>query len=254
MAAELPNMNELLKNFLQSRTAAHAGGLMPQLAGEVELHDAVPAQSLDPKQAWVEATAVFAHFKTAIDCDIPADWTQLILGPEVAIALPFAAGHFPQSVRDLQRLARSLPPAELPREATGAMPLVGIQQWADRQAKKGSVADVLLAAGVLRAARHFDRAAEVLQRVEKSVADPYRAAWGNEQAALDWARGDRAAAAKLWGSLPDSAPVQFNRGLAALFSRNKSAASDALAKAVARIDETSGWHHLGRIYLALARS
>jgi hypothetical protein len=253
MAAELPNMNDLFRDFLRSRTAAHAGGLMPQLAGEVELHDAVPAQSLDPKQAWEEATSVFAHFQTAVDCVLPTEWPQLILTPEVAIALPFAAGHYPQSVRDIQRLARSLPPAELSRESATPMPINGIQEWANRQSAKNS-ANVLLAVGVLRAARHFDRAAEVLARVEKSIPNQLRAAWGNERAALDWASGERAAAAKLWNTLPECAPTQFNRGLAALFSGNKLAARDSFTKAVVGIDDSSGWHHLGRIYLALASS
>ena len=81
-----------------------------------------------------------------------------------------------------------------------------------------------------------------------------KAAWGNEQAALLWHRGRHGEAIKRWQSLPETAPVLFNRGMAALFAGDKSAARRDLTAAVAVIPESSGWHHLGRLYLALAQS
>ena len=111
MPAEFPHMNEMLKDFMQRRSAVHAAGLAAIDRGEVEPYDAVPAQVLDPKQAWDEATAALAHFGMHEAIAAPADWPQLVATADAAIALPFAAGHFPQSVRDLQRLARAVPPA-----------------------------------------------------------------------------------------------------------------------------------------------
>ena len=46
----------------------------------------------------------------------------------------------------------------------------------------------------------------------------------------------------------------FNRGMAALFAGDNAAAREALRKAVAKLPESSGWHHLGRLYLALAEA
>jgi hypothetical protein len=113
---ELPNMNDMLKEYLQRRTTAHVNGLTSPETGDVEPYDAVPVQVLDPKQAWDEATAVLSHFGEKLAIKSPGDWPQLVASIDVAVALPMAAGHFPQSVRDLNRLARSVPPAELPTE------------------------------------------------------------------------------------------------------------------------------------------
>jgi len=54
--------------------------------------------------------------------------------------------------------------------------------------------------------------------------------------------------------LPDSVPILFNRGMAALFLDRPADARAALRTAVEKIPESSGWHHLGRLYLALAES
>ena len=47
-------------------------------------------------------------------------------------------------------------------------------------------------------------------------------------------------------------PVLFNRGMAALFTGQPADARADLRRAVEQIPESSGWHHLGRLYLALA--
>src|SRR5438874_3145440 len=254
MPAELPHMNEMLKEYLERRTSAHSAGMAAVDRGEVEPYDAVPPQVLDPKQAWDEATTVFAHFGLWPNLSAPADWPSLVANPDTAIALPFAAGYFPQSVRDLQRLARSVPPAELPTETGAPIPADGLDTWVGERESSGDVAGLLLTAGVLRLARQFDRAERVLKKCEKEARAQWKSAWTNERAALLWVRGPRVEAEKLWKSLPQSAPALFNRGVAALFLGDKSAARESFCKAVTQIAESSGWHHLGRLYLALAQS
>ena len=54
--------------------------------------------------------------------------------------------------------------------------------------------------------------------------------------------------------MPANTPVLFNRGMAALFSDRPQEARTALTEAVARLPEAGAWHHLGRLYLALAES
>lgn len=254
MPAELPNMNDMLKEYLQRRSTAHASGAASHEAGDVELYDAVPAQVLDPKQAWDEATAVLAHFGEKSSTKLPADWPQLVASLDAAIALPMAAGHFPQSVRDLHRLSRSVPPAELPAESGSPIEIDGIENWLRGIEKNSSGMEALLAVGVLRSVRQVARAEKLLAKIEKSLPANLKSASSNEKAALMWCRGSRADALKLWNSLSDSAPVLFNRGVAALFLGDKATAKTALTAAVAQIDEASGWHHLGRLYLALAQS
>jgi hypothetical protein len=46
----------------------------------------------------------------------------------------------------------------------------------------------------------------------------------------------------------------FNRGMAALFLGDAVAAREALTRATAMLPETGAWHHLGRLYLALAEA
>ena len=71
-------------------------------------------------------------------------------------------------------------------------------------------------------------------------------------AALAWHEGKSKQAMALWEKQEPSTPVIFNRGMAALFTGNAKAAQEALTAAVGAIPETSPWHHLGRLYLALA--
>ena len=79
-------------------------------------------------------------------------------------------------------------------------------------------------------------------------------AWANETAALLWHRGRKEEAARAWQALPESVPVLFNRGMAALFLGRATEARPLLERAVAGLPEGDAWHHLGRLYLTLARA
>jgi hypothetical protein len=47
-------------------------------------------------------------------------------------------------------------------------------------------------------------------------------------------------------------PVLFNRGMADLFQDKPEEARQALKEVVGKLPETSAWHHLAHLYLALA--
>ena len=53
--------------------------------------------------------------------------------------------------------------------------------------------------------------------------------------------------------MPDNVVTHFNRGMAQLFLGRNAEAVASLTAAVAGLPETSAWHHLGQLYLALAR-
>jgi hypothetical protein len=73
----------------------------------------------------------------------------------------------------------------------------------------------------------------------------------NEEAALAWHSGKAEEALTLWQAQEPSLPVWFNRGMAALFLGHPMRARIALEHAVSKLPETSAWHHLGHLYLAL---
>jgi hypothetical protein len=172
---------------------------------------------------------------------------MLVGQQEPAVALAFALGNFPQLVRNLHALLSADPPALRagPGQAVAAPALAA---WAARQE---DTPQRLLAAGVLRLARHFEQAEELLGA---TAADGWQAAHANEVAALAWHRGQADQALELWRRQPDSVPVLFNRGMAALFAGRPTEARAALTRATAGLPETSAWHHLACLYLALAQA
>jgi tetratricopeptide (TPR) repeat protein len=250
-----PSPAELLAGYLQRQQQTHAAGLAgPDLDGEVVPYEAGPVQPIDARTAWDEAVAALRLFVPAHplrEIKPPTDWPSLVHGQEPAAALALCLGNFPQLVRDLHPLLRAehlhdLRPAAHPAVAPNLL------AWVDKIAAKPHYPQLLLAVALLRLARLFDRAGELLSSHESDVPAEWRPAWDNEKAALAWHRGETEEARRLWLAQPPSAAVLFNRGMAALFLDRPEEARPALAEAAERLPETSAWHHLARLYLSLA--
>jgi hypothetical protein len=243
---------ELFAEYLGRQVAAHENGLALPEAGDVQPYEAGPAQPVEPRVAWDEAVAVLPHFSAGRHTvKVPPEWGTLVAAQEPLTALPFCAGNFPQLVRDVHTLMRG----DLGAAAQPAGPPVAAEallDWAERTARSDQWPQVLLAVGALRLARQFDRAAEVLKERRAEVPAEWKSAWTNEEAALLWHRGQRAEAAALWRSQPESVPVLFNRGVAALFLNQAVEARTLLRQAAEKLPENGAWHHLARLYLALA--
>jgi hypothetical protein len=245
-----PSVADLFSRHLQRQIDAHAEGLgYAEPSGDAVPHEAGPVQPVDPRLAFHDAVAAGGLLAAGrkVGWGVPPDWPALVNQLEPAVALSFSLGNFPQLVRNLYPLLTSEPPAlrQMPQEPLN---VPGLLEWAS--AAEGE-AGRLLAAGVLRLARHFDRAEELLAL---SPSPEYQAAHANEVAALAWHRGQAERAAELWRGMADSAVVLFNRGMAALFLGDKESARAELERAVAGLPETSAWHHLAGLYLTLARS
>lgn len=235
------SIESLLSRYLEERTEAHARGLgYPESLGDAEPHDVAPVQPIDPKLAWGDAVAALG-----VKLDVPAEWPNLVNQAEPAVSLAFALGNYPQQVRHVTALLMT-DPATLVENVAPAPERPALIEWANAQ--KGDAAR-LLAAGVLRLARQFDAAANLLSVPVSQALAPVRE---NERAALLWHRGERGAALAVWRELPDSLPVLFNRGMALLFTGDAAGASGCLAKAQEGLPETSAWHHLAGLYLAMA--
>jgi tetratricopeptide (TPR) repeat protein len=250
---------ELLAQYLQRQSAAHAAGLgLAESAGEVEPYDAVPAQPVEPRLAWEEAYSVVRHSQpgqsahTGKAPKAPDDWSLLVAGQESVTALAFCLGNYPQQVRDLHALvqvsARKSPPPPSPRPPAAP----GLRDWVAQVARKGQYPQILLAAGVLRLARQFEQAEELLRHCREEAPAEWQPAVANEEAALAWHRGRTEEAVALWRAQPESVPVLFNRGMAALFQGDTAEARSCLNRTVAGLPEESPWYHLARLYLALA--
>ncbi|HWG43077.1 MAG TPA: hypothetical protein VN688_09845 [Gemmataceae bacterium] len=247
------SLADLFAQYLHHQMAAQADGLgFADPDGQVVPHEAVPVQPVDPKLAWGDALAVVRHFpasRTEASWAVPPDWPVLVAGHEPAVALAFCMGNFPQLVRNLHPLLGGGDLTVLRQSSNRPVSVPpSLLQWA---AQTRGYPQVLLAAGVLRLARRFDAAAELLQANEKVPAS-WQALRANEEAALAWHRGQAEEALSLWQLQKDSVPVLFNRGMAALFLGRPTEALAALATAVIQLPDTSAWHHLGHLYLALA--
>jgi hypothetical protein len=251
-----PSLSNLLARYLHQQAEAHSAGLAAvDAGGEVQPFDAGPVQPIDPRPAWDGAVAAARCLCPDADANswkAPPQWSQLVAAHEPAAALAFSLGNFPQLVRNLHMLMQRADLTDLRPAGGEPVSAPGLSEWAGQVAKQGQYPQTLLAIGALRLARHFDRAAELLGEQEATAPSEWRAALANEKAALAWHRGQVDEARALWQALPASVPVLFNRGMSALFSEQAAEARTALREAVAGLPEAGAWHHLGRLYLALA--
>ena len=251
IGANTGNVADLFRRYLSERTLAQAAGLgFAASAGEVEPFDAGPVQPVDPQLAWRGAQAAATHFFTRPKVwPLPNDWSSLVGAHEPAVALAFCLGNYPQMVREIQPLLRQRDRAKLRPTARPPLPLPGLVAWATQPSNEPE--RNLISAAALRLAHHYDEAAKVLARVE---AEPWQALRDNELASLDWHQGRAEQADEIWQRLPESVPVLFNRGMAALFLGRASEAEPLLTRAVDRIHDGDPWHHLGLLYRILAVS
>ena len=237
-----PTIEALMMRFLANRSDA-ASSAVETGESEVEPHEVAAGFRVDPRAAWLDATSplTMGGNAPAPAGQLPNEWAALVGQPSSAFALPMAAGHFPQRVKDLQPLLTKFSSAELrPTGTQGASPaFAGLRTWIAKNGPTNS----LVAAGLARTLGDFDTAAKLLAGATGAE---------NEKAALMWQRGKCAEALAAWDALPESSAVLFNRGMARLFLGQIADARLLLQKAVDAIPETSGWHTLARLYLAVA--
>jgi len=254
MAAQ-PQLNDLLARFLDK----HANALQAGLAGfdanaEVTPFEAGPVQPIDPKLAWDETLTAVRAFSPELDaksCQAPPHWPNLVASHEPVVALAFAAGNFPQLVRNFHVILHKANLTEMRPKAGRPVEAPALLAWADQVQAKAQFPQALLALGALRLAKQYVKAHDLAKALEAKVPANWQAAWANEKAALLWHQGQADEARSFWQSLAVSTPVLFNRGMADLFLGNTTAARKPLTDAVAQLPEASSWHHLGRLYLTL---
>jgi tetratricopeptide (TPR) repeat protein len=249
-AGASPNLSELLARYLE-RQARNPSIAEP--AGEVVPFEAVQTQPVDARLAWDGAVAAAKYFGTEVEThrwQSPGGWQAMLLAHEDRSAVALCLGNYPQLVRSFHVFLSTEPLSAL--KSAGTTPLATPSSPELVSGVTGSGPQKLLAAGLLRLARRYEDAAELLESSRSELATKWQGVWDNERAALDWERGEGAKALKSWESQTPSAPVLFNRGMAWLFDDKPAQARPLLRQAIALLPEEDGWHHLGRLYLGLA--
>jgi len=248
-----PTIAELTAGFLGRTEDAETIAAAADALGDVEPHEVSVGYRAEPRLAWHESLEVLGAFGLKADpIPAPAEWGTLVARQDGLAALPFALGNYPQRVRNLGILIEAGNLGDLlPKSANNAPVATGLLKWGTRHLQAGNLPHALIAVANYRAAGDFDRANEAYQKL--SVAAEWQVVQANEEAALLWHRGEFDRAADAWAKLPDSVPVLFNRGMAALFLGRHEEAKASLSAAVSNLSEDSAWHHLASLYLTLAQ-
>ena len=251
-----PALADLMAQYLRRQASAQdAGWAGGDIGAEVVPYEAVPVQPVDVRVAWEEALTALELADPEADLstlEVPPEWPSLVNGQEPVMGLAFCTGNFPQAVRNLHGLLQATDLKDLRPGAARPASAPVVVSWAEEVRRAFQFPATLVAIGALRLAKQFSLADEFLATDERKVSAEWRSAWANERAALAWHRGQAEEAIRLWRSQGETVPMLFNRGMAALFSDQPEEARSALGKAVGEIPEDSSWHHLGKLYLALA--
>ncbi|MCS7046734.1 MAG: hypothetical protein NZO58_10290 [Gemmataceae bacterium] len=249
-----PTLDDLLSRYLDRQAAAQGEGLAMFEAGQVTPYDAGPVQPIDPQPAWAEAVTALGPTWAGVKLAPPPHWPQLVASHEPVVALAWCVGNFPQLVRNFHAILRYDNLAHLRPAGGRPVNAPALLEWAQQVAAQQQFPEAILAVGALRLAQHFDQASWLLETLDRDVPAAWRAVWVNERAALAWHRGDADEAVRQWRAAEPTLPVRFNRAMADLFSGNAvDSVSSRLKELVVHLPETSGWHHLARLYLALAK-
>lgn len=243
-----PSLEALMTRYLQRRSAAQEMGIDLGDPTEVSPYDAGATPPIDAALAWSEAVTLVEGGRSL---KAPPGWATLVAQTPAQRAVPWAVGNYPQLVRDFRMLADAPTAREPP---TSAAPLVvpAFLEWADALIAAPRFPQALVAQGVLRICRQFDRAERLMRAADPIVPESLRATWANEQAALEWSRGRTDAAVAGWRKLT-TLPARFNVALADLFLGRRDAARTGFEALLREMPDTNPWRALAALYATLAQ-
>lgn len=231
-----PSLADLTARFLARPAAndAEAG---------VEPHEVIAGFATDSRTTWTEAVAAAKLLGLKdVPTNSPTDWVGYSRQAASADFLPLALGHFPQQVREITSLLGTTKKAHT-TESRGWNVISG----------KATAVSLMLNAASARVTGNVAEAERLLtEAAPLCQGDAAQATLQNEKAALLWQKGDRTAAVAIWKQQPESGVAAFNLGVAFLVTSQKAEAQAQLKTAIAKLPETSGWHHLAQLYLALS--
>ena len=230
-----PSIAELTDRMLKATAAESFDTAEP----EVEPYEVLNGFRTDPRTAYVDAVAALKLLGDTSPIALPPEWAGYVQHLGAAVAVPLAAGRFPQQVKDLASMLDA-DAKHTPVRPTEAVGFHSLRSWVKKQ-ENGTAAG-RLAAGIARGLGD-----------DATIPNGHDAISANERAAALWTVGDTSPAVKLWLSMPDSPVSFFNRGMSLLFTGRAAEAIPHLKNAVNTLPETSGWQHLAELYLAVAQ-
>jgi hypothetical protein len=216
--------------------------------GDVEPHETTGGFRPSSSSTWDEANAVFRLFGVEAEkVTAPPEWATFASLALPVAAVPMAAGLFPQRVRTIPTNAGLVAAPE-------AVPgLSGLHAWVRKALGSQSPTALLLASGIAAGLGSWADAEAALVTAEPLCVGSWRQVWENQQAAIQWLRGETDNAAVTWTQHGNQDLVAINRGMAELFARKSGHGCRALQDAADRLPDESGWSHLAKLYLSLAK-
>jgi len=247
-APSQPSLKEMMTRYLNRQAESAALGLGAVDPTEVLPYEAGPVQPVDPRTAW---DAGLAALQSA-SAKAPPGWAQLVAQHEPVVAVALCVGNFPQMVRDFHMLLQhGADLKQLLPNGGRVAEVASLNDWLDGVKPIGL--DAVLALAACRLSKQFERGEAMMKAAEANIPADQRTTWENEKAAFLWHQGKHAEARAAWEKLPATLPVRFNRGMADLFLGVTESARGCLTQAASELPDTSPWHHLARLYLALAK-
>lgn len=207
---------------------------------EVELYQAQPALGLDLGIAWSEALLpgeLLAEEEPRVSARFPASWNA---ARHINLAAPFpcSIGMAPQFLQKIDAIMENAE-AFFQQETVG-MPMLSADITLDNKTPLSQMA-------IARIAGDAQKIEALIPQLDGELLQK------NERAAQLWFAGRRDEAREAWDSLDGENPViAFNQGLAAMAAGDVERGRECLTNAIEGFSESTGWHHLAELYLAVA--
>jgi hypothetical protein len=236
MTADIPRWQDLLTRMLAQDTPA-------EMVSEVEPYQAQPALGMDLTLTWREAllpALLLSEETVPVSAHFPAAWSAARY-VDLLTPFPCCIGMAPQFLQQIQALLENSQ-----HFFVQTLPVSRPRFTAEPTLDSKTVISQL---AVARLAGDHDKSRELITQLAVSELQK------NELGAQHWLEGDRDTAAMIWNELPADHPViAFNQALAALSSKDAKQGKACLQRAIDGFDESTGWHHLSELYLALAEA
>lgn len=238
-----PSLATLTARFLANQATLPNDVMLP----EVQPHEVVTSFRADSSVMWKDAKAPFELFGATVSIPIPLDWSAFAANQSDSTVMLLSLGSVPQQMRELNAFEPTAPTPN-PSLAGNFEKLVnGLESCR----KSASIAERLMAAGILKMLGRFDSAESLIALAEPECYGPFVNVLANERAALLWHRGDVSGALAAWNTMPNGPVTAFNRGVCEWMLGRPSAAAALFDRAAGSIPDRSGWSHLAAFYASI---
>lgn len=233
-----PTLAELTDRMLKQR----AVDLINTAEGDVEPHEVLNSFRTDPRTAYTDTVLPLTLLGVrGLPTTLPPDWAAYTNSDVGTVAVPMAAGLFPQRVRDLNDLLSAADLTTLaPNGSDTEHGFSALRGWVNKNSTTEGVKSLARGIGLALGS-------------EPKTADD-SAVSQNETATAHWLAGRHSEAVAQWLAMPDNPVAAFNRGMGLLFTGRAAEAIPHLRQAATALPDTSGWSHLAHLYLAIAET